>query len=234
MKKSLAYEIYNNKNFAREYALRLNNKSDTAFYERPATLSLIPDVKNKKVLDAGCGPGIYSEWLLNNGAIVTAIDYSYEMINLLRQKFGDKIMFHIADLNQPLYFLENEEFDLIVCTMVLLHIENWLKVFNEFNRILKKNGIIVFSTVHPFADYLEYAGNYFETALIEEEWPEYNIKMPAYRRSLGSIFAAMKKTNFTCTELIEPCPEANETNSDVIDTFAGQPWFICLKAIKNN
>ncbi|WP_279387450.1 hypothetical protein [Rubrobacter taiwanensis] len=30
-------------------------------YERPATLSLLPDVAGKRVLDAGCGPGVYSE-----------------------------------------------------------------------------------------------------------------------------------------------------------------------------
>jgi 2-polyprenyl-3-methyl-5-hydroxy-6-metoxy-1,4-benzoquinol methylase len=233
MKKSLAYDIYNNRNFVRQYALRIGNPEDNSFYERNATLGLLPEVKNKKVLDAGCGPGIYSEWLLNQGAEVTGIDYSIEMIHQVKSKFGEKIKLHTADLNQPLTFIANAEFDLILCTMVLLHIEDWQPVFSEFHRVLKSNGILVFSTVHPFADYLEYAGNYFATELIEEEWPEYNIVMPAYRRSLGSIFTTLIKTGFYCEDLIEPKPETENINSGFESAFSNQPWFICIKAKKN-
>jgi len=32
----------------------------TAYYERPATIGLLGDVRGKRVLDAGCGPGALS------------------------------------------------------------------------------------------------------------------------------------------------------------------------------
>ena len=33
------------------------------YYERPVTYSLLGDVKNQRVLDAGCGSGSYAVWL---------------------------------------------------------------------------------------------------------------------------------------------------------------------------
>jgi 2-polyprenyl-3-methyl-5-hydroxy-6-metoxy-1,4-benzoquinol methylase len=52
---------------AESYAALVDTKPHNAYYERPATLSLLPDVRGKRVLDAGCGPGVYSEWLASRG-----------------------------------------------------------------------------------------------------------------------------------------------------------------------
>ncbi|MBZ0289063.1 MAG: methyltransferase domain-containing protein, partial [Anaerolineae bacterium] len=60
--------------FAHRYAQYAETKPHNAYYDRPATLSLLPDVAGKRVLDAGCGPGIYAEWLVDHGAQVVAFD----------------------------------------------------------------------------------------------------------------------------------------------------------------
>lgn len=52
---------------AERYAALVDTKAANAYYERPSTLSLLPDVRGKRVLDAGCGPGSYSEWLVALG-----------------------------------------------------------------------------------------------------------------------------------------------------------------------
>ena len=49
-----AYEV-----LAERYAAIVDSKGENAYVERPATLSLLPDVKGKRILDAGCGPGSY-------------------------------------------------------------------------------------------------------------------------------------------------------------------------------
>jgi 2-polyprenyl-3-methyl-5-hydroxy-6-metoxy-1,4-benzoquinol methylase len=72
MKQSIAHEAYDT--LADAYASRVDTKPRNAYYERPATLSLIGEVAGKRILDAGWGPGVYSEWLLDKGAEVTAID----------------------------------------------------------------------------------------------------------------------------------------------------------------
>ncbi|MEZ4690383.1 MAG: methyltransferase domain-containing protein [Ignavibacteria bacterium] len=78
---TLSLDIYNDKEFARSYSNKIEYNSHNALYERPATLSLLPEVMNTKILDAGCGPGNYAELLADKGAKVTAIDYSDEMIS---------------------------------------------------------------------------------------------------------------------------------------------------------
>jgi len=47
---------------AERYAVLVDTKPENAYYERPATLSLLRDMRGKRVLDAGCGPGSYAEW----------------------------------------------------------------------------------------------------------------------------------------------------------------------------
>jgi 2-polyprenyl-3-methyl-5-hydroxy-6-metoxy-1,4-benzoquinol methylase len=61
------------------YAAITDTKPHNAYYERPATKSLIGDVRNKSILDIGCGPGAYSEWLADNGARVVAVDANEKM-----------------------------------------------------------------------------------------------------------------------------------------------------------
>ena len=53
--KPRAYDAY--QELARAYADKIDTKPHNAYYERPAMLSLLPEVKDKKVLDAGCGFG---------------------------------------------------------------------------------------------------------------------------------------------------------------------------------
>ena len=52
----IAREAYGR--LADAYAARLVTKAHNAFYDRPAVLSLLPPVQGKRVLDAGCGPGV--------------------------------------------------------------------------------------------------------------------------------------------------------------------------------
>jgi len=68
--------------------------------EMPAMFELLGNVKGKKVLDFGCGSGIYAKILTKKGAIVKGFDISEEMLKIakkdnptldLRQGSGYKI-----------------------------------------------------------------------------------------------------------------------------------------------
>lgn len=56
--KPIALDAY--EALAERYAALVDSKAENAYCERPATLSLLPDIEGKRVLDAGCGPGSYS------------------------------------------------------------------------------------------------------------------------------------------------------------------------------
>src|SRR4028118_242469 len=109
--KPIALDAY--ETLAEAYAAAVDTKPHNAYYERPATLSLMPEVKGKRVFDAGCGPGVYSEWLIEHGAEIVAVDASPKMVELAKQRLGEKADVRQADLDKPLTFLENSSFDVV-------------------------------------------------------------------------------------------------------------------------
>ncbi len=53
MEKAIANSVYDK--LAKSYNEKIDTKPHNAHYDRPAVQSLVPDVENKTVLDAGCG-----------------------------------------------------------------------------------------------------------------------------------------------------------------------------------
>src|SRR5919199_1229271 len=144
-----AYEV-----LAEAYASLIDTKPHNAYYERPATLSLLPEVRGKKVLDAACGPGVYSEWLLSHGAEVVSVDASPKMVELARRRLGEAADVRRADLSKPLTFLDSESFDIVLSPLTMEYVEDWHSTFREFYRVLRQGGYFILSVTHPFFDYL--------------------------------------------------------------------------------
>lgn len=69
---------------ANSYSDRAPTKPHNAYYERPVTLSLLGDIRGRRVLDAACGPGIYAELLADSGAEVIGFDASEKIVTLAR------------------------------------------------------------------------------------------------------------------------------------------------------
>jgi 2-polyprenyl-3-methyl-5-hydroxy-6-metoxy-1,4-benzoquinol methylase len=110
-------------------------------------------LKNKKVLDAGCGTGEKSIFFAKNKAIVTGIDLSTGQLKVAKEvanKNKLNITFKQKDiLNDSLKDLGL--FDLIVCTGVLHHTEDAYKGFKQLLPILKRKGIIIIALYHKYS-----------------------------------------------------------------------------------
>jgi SAM-dependent methyltransferase len=104
---------------ADRYAAGVDRRRFNALYERPATLALLPDVRGLTVLDAGCGPGWYAEWLAAHGATVIALDASARMAALTRERLGDRAGVHAADMAQLAGIVGDASLDLIVSSLAL-------------------------------------------------------------------------------------------------------------------
>ncbi|MBT3262168.1 class I SAM-dependent methyltransferase [Candidatus Woesearchaeota archaeon] len=117
--------------------------------EEEKILPLIGNVKGKQVLDLGCGTGRYSVLLAKRGAIVTAIDFSEEMIEVAKtraKKEGVRINFIVLDIRKKLPVLE--KFDLILSMLVLNHFKHPNLILNKVNKALKLGGEYIISTPH--------------------------------------------------------------------------------------
>src|SRR5215471_191183 len=106
------------------FSAQIETKAHNAFYDRPAVISLLPPVAGKRVLDAGCGPGAYTERLVDMGAEVIGIDSSPRMVDIANRRLNGKATIVEADLGQPLKFLDSASFDLIVSALTLDYIKD--------------------------------------------------------------------------------------------------------------
>jgi len=225
---------------AEAYAAVVDTKPHNAFYERPATLSLLPEeeVRGKRVLDAGCGPGVYSEWLIEHGAEVMAVDASPKMVALAKQRLGRSADVRQADLSKPLSFLESASFEIVLSPLVLEYVEDWGRTFAEFYRVLRPAGHFIFSVTHPFFDYIYFkSNNYFETELVGSEWRGFEsvrVYMPSFRRSLGATLNPLLEAGFCLEKILEPQPtnEFREADPKHYEELSRQPCFLCIRAKK--
>lgn len=232
----IAYEAW--EELAEAYSAKVETKAHNALYERPATLSLLPEVKGLRVLDAGCGPGVTARWLLDHGAEVVGLDASPKMVSLARERVGGMAQILEGDLGEPLDFLQDSSFDVIISSLAMSYVPDWQTIFMEFFRLLRPSGLLVFSAGHPFDDYYRFLdkANYFEVEHIEETWSGFGfeVTVPFYRRPLSAMINPLIAAGFLLDRILEPrpLPEFKDVEPEDYDRLMRQPGFICIRARK--
>lgn len=223
---------------AEAYAARVETKSHNAHYERPATLSLLPPVAGLRVLDAGCGPGVYSAWLVEHGAQVLGLDASPKMVQLAQRRLGSRAEFRQADLGQPLSGIEAGSFHLVISTLVLDYVRDWDSVFREFRRVLRHPGWLVFSADHPFDQFYEHpnGGDYFAVEAVDRRWnwpgQPGPVSVPQYRRPFSAMLGPLLDAGFDLERVLEPRPqpEFKTLEPQEYSRLMRRPGFICFRA----
>ncbi|MBI1256220.1 MAG: methyltransferase domain-containing protein [Chloroflexi bacterium] len=105
------------------------------------------------ILELGCGTGKNTALLADLGQQVIALDFSEGMIAQARAKLSaDNVRFSLADLTQR-WPVADHAVDLVVCNLVLEHIENLTFIFAEADRVLAQGGQFFISELHPFKQY---------------------------------------------------------------------------------
>ena len=106
-------------------------------------------VENKRILDWGCGPARiirHLPALADNTCEIHGTDYNKKTINWCSKNI-ENVTFHLNDIYPPLPFGDNY-FDIVYGISVFTHLpekshDEWA---NEILRILKKDGIFLFTT----------------------------------------------------------------------------------------
>ncbi len=108
------------------------------------------DKKDLKVLDGGAGFGQYTFWMnkKNPSWKITAIDVKDEQVadcnNFFTQIGRDEnVEFQVGDLTQ---YIQPLTYDLVVCVDVMEHIEEDVKVFENYYTSMKSEAMLLIST----------------------------------------------------------------------------------------
>lgn len=103
--------------------------------------------KNNKVIDFGCGPGLYCTKISEYGLQVTGIDYSKKSIEYAKKEAKRKKLPIKYIYNNYLDVNYNEEFDvalMIYCDFGVLSDENRNVILTKIDKAVKKNGYFIF------------------------------------------------------------------------------------------
>ncbi len=121
---------------------------------QPLRIKYIQETLNKsklnniKILDVGCGGGLISEGISKLGANVTGIDFIKENIKVAKM--------HAKKNNLDIDYLVKDfeiekiktKFDVIIIFEVLEHLNDWESFLRKIRLNLKKNGILIISTIN--------------------------------------------------------------------------------------
>jgi len=106
----------------------------------------LPDLTGKSVLDAGCGTGKNCELAIDRGAsYVKGIDLSPKMVEQAR-KNCPQAEFETGNLAIDRI---KEKYDVVLCGLVLGHIESLESALGNLMSSLKPNGHLILTDFHP-------------------------------------------------------------------------------------
>jgi S-adenosylmethionine-dependent methyltransferase len=111
----------------------------------------------RRVLDAGGGNGVNTDWLVEQGHAVTLLDSDPEMLEQARQRSeetsrrGQRHLVRGAIEELP-DIVGDQQFDLIVCHHVLEYLQDPLRAVEEFHAVAADGGELSLITLNPVSE----------------------------------------------------------------------------------
>jgi malonyl-CoA O-methyltransferase len=159
------------------------------------TREKLGDMRFHSILELGCGTGKNTIFLAQIGSQVEALDFSEGMIEKAREKVqAGNVRFSMADLTQR-WSCQDASYDLVVCNLVLEHIEDLSFIFAETFRVLKPEGMFLLNELHPFRQYEAKKARFQR----EEEVTE----IPAFVHHISDFLKAASDSNLRLVQLDE-------------------------------
>lgn len=186
-------------------------------------LKLLGNIKGKKILEIGCGGSQCGVAMAKKGAKVTGIDISNEQLKFaknLAKKNKVSITFYQGDIINLKQIKSNSQ-DLVFTAWALHYVDNLEKCFKEVYRVLKKEGVFVLSTPHPFYDTidsktLKLKRSYFNSGKHVEIYSDKTKMFVFFDHTFSDIINSIVNSKLKIEKVIEP---------DSRKKYKGDPWY---------
>lgn len=112
-----------------------------------ASLELMELYPGAEVLDVGCGSGVFSDMMAQQGATITGIDANTAAVEFARQTFASPQITFINDSLDKLHFA-TASFDRISLLEVIehVHLHQGEQLLKSFRELIRPDGRLVIST----------------------------------------------------------------------------------------
>lgn len=158
--------------------------------EKSMTMALLAPSAGERVLDVGCGSGIFTEFFIDAGAELTGLDISVPMLNDAHLRLADKPFDSVAGNMYSLPFPDHY-FDKTVSITALEFVPDAQQAINEMFRVTKPGGRIVVSTLNslsPWAERRKKAAEKDEKSVFKEAY----FRSPDELRRLSSQIGQLR------------------------------------------
>jgi SAM-dependent methyltransferase len=206
--------------------------------------ALLPDLRDKRLLDLGCGFGWHCRYAQEQGArALVGIDLSEKMLERARATtHGPGIEYRrcgIEDID-----FAPDEFHIVISSLALHYVELFDLVCRKIHHCLTQNGIFLFSVEHPIftarpaqdwcygptGERLHWPiDHYQEEGRRQTNWLTDNVIK--YHRTVATYVNTVIEIGFRITKLEEPKPALEIVGRDAQDQFR-RPPFLVIAAVK--
>lgn len=187
---------------------------------------LLGPVTGKRVLDLGCGGGQSSIAFAKQGAISIGVDFSVEQLayarRLLESEEGIRVELRHGDLAE-LAFQRADSVDIVFSAFALQYMPDLNRVFRQVHRVLKPNGMLLFSIPHPALGLTNQAStvvkkgagqltlepppvtvarSYFDHSPLEDQYNQ--AVFTEYHRTVSDVFMGLVRSSYRVDAMIEP------------------------------
>ncbi len=219
----------------------------------PAFLDALPDVAGMRTLDVGCGEGHNTRLLRDRGALVSAIDVSWNFIEAAHA--SDPSLRHAQADASALPFAA-ATFDVVTAFMSLMDVAVPAVALDEMARVVRPGGVVQFSITHPVNTTPKRRwiddehgvrtwcaiGDYFVEGPITSSWTFKMVPdemrarhepfvITAARRTVASWLNMVIDAGLTIERVVEPSAslEIAVARPEVADTLI-VPFFLIIRA----
>jgi len=173
----------------------------------------LPTIEESAILDAGCGAGSLMDMLQEKGAISVGVDVSSEFVVMVRNRGLQAEEASITDMP-----FVNGAFNAIISNFVInnLPLEGQQQALSEFARVLKPEGVCVFSCIHPSLMRVHYSDGKAQPITDSYYIPQRVLELNQlgetfriYLTDFSEIINWASGAGFIVQRVIEPAPPDN-------------------------
>ena len=181
---------------------------------------LLPDFKNKRVLDLGCGYGWHCRYAAEyDAALVLGIDLSTKMLEKARSLTRDeRIQYQHMAIED--FECSSESFDVVLSSLAIHYISDFDALCRKVHEILSLGGVFVFSVEHPVFTAYGSQDWIYDTTGNKLHWPVDNYfqegkrrtaflgqEVIKYHRTFDTYINRLLSNGFSITGFAEPVPD---------------------------
>ncbi|MFD1335807.1 class I SAM-dependent methyltransferase [Oceanobacillus iheyensis] len=238
---------YDNQNFFSKYEqMPRSVKGLEGAGEWHILRDLMPDFKDKNVLDLGCGFGWHCRYAREQQASsVIGVDISENMIRKACEITSDPLISYVKAPIEDFAFSESQ-FDVVISSLAFHYIESFKSICEKIYNSLRSRGSFVFSVEHPIFTSRREQDWYYDEQGNRLHWPVdhyqkegvrkalfLNEKVIKYHRTISTYMNDLIDAGFIIKTVKESFPsDVMLKNDPKMEDENRRPMFLMISASK--